>query len=636
MKDGFVSVAVGTPQIHVADCDYNAQSIIALMREAAVRGVKLLVLPELCITGYTCADLFLQSTLISAAAASLEKIISESAAMDMLIMVGLPVSDHGRLYNCVAAVKSGALLSLIPKRFIPNYSVYYEVRHFTAGPAEARTMRFLGRDVPFGANILLECNQLPAFRVAAEICEDLWVPAAPSIAHAMAGATVICNASASDDTVGKADYRRQLVSGQSARLICGYLYADAGMGESSQDMVYSGQNMICENGVLLGESTRFSTGLTVSEIDVGLIESERRRMNSFVSGEIEKHTEVCFDMTLIDTALTRFIDPMPFVPSDRAQRDRRCEEILAIQSQGLMQRLRHVHAKTAVIGVSGGLDSTLALLVTSRAFRALNLDPKGIYAITMPCYGTTRRTRSNAETLSERLGLRFMEIPIGKAVEQHFKDIGQDMNTHDVTYENGQARERTQVLMDIANKNGGLVIGTGDLSELALGWATYNGDHMSMYGVNVSVPKTLVRYLVDYEAETTPDSALRAVLKDILDTPVSPELLPPVDGDIAQKTEDLVGPYELHDFFLYHFFTYGARPSKIFFLAQRAFADRYSDEVIKKWLKVFFRRFFNQQFKRSCLPDGPKVGSVVLTPRGDWRMPSDASSELWLQDCEKL
>ncbi len=631
MKDGFVSVAVGTPQIHVADCDYNAQSIIALMREAAVRGVKLLVLPELCITGYTCADLFLQSTLISAAAASLEKIISESAAMDMLIMVGLPVSDHGRLYNCVAAVKSGALLSLIPKRFIPNYSVYYEVRHFTAGPAEARTMRFLGRDVPFGANILLECNQLPAFRVAAEICEDLWVPAAPSIAHAMAGATVICNASASDDTVGKADYRRQLVSGQSARLICGYLYADAGMGESSQDMVYSGQNMICENGVLLGESTRFSTGLTVSEIDVGLIESERRRMNSFVSGEIEKHTEVCFDMTLIDTALTRFIDPMPFVPSDRAQRDRRCEEILAIQSQGLMQRLRHVHAKTAVIGVSGGLDSTLALLVTSRAFRALNLDPKGIYAITMPCYGTTRRTRSNAETLSERLGLRFMEIPIGKAVEQHFKDIGQDMNTHDVTYENGQARERTQVLMDIANKNGGLVIGTGDLSELALGWATYNGDHMSMYGVNVSVPKTLVRYLVDYEAETTPDSALRAVLKDILDTPVSPELLPPVDGDIAQKTEDLVGPYELHDFFLYNLLRRAYTPEKVLRLALIAFDGRYDEAVIRSWLKVFCRRFFNQQFKRSCLPDGPKVGSVTLSPRGDLRMPSDASSALWLK-----
>ncbi len=468
MKDGFISVAVGTPQIHVADCDYNTQSIIALMREATEKGVKLLALPELCITGYTCADLFLQNTLIDAAAASLEKIIAESAEMDMLIMVGLPVSDHGRLYNCVAAVKSGALLALIPKRFIPNYSVYYEVRHFTAGPAEARTMRFLGRDVPFGANILFECNQLPAFRVAAEICEDLWVPASPSIAHAMAGATIICNASASDDTVGKADYRRHLVNSQSAKLICGYLYADAGMGESSQDMVYSGQNMICENGVLLAESTRFSTGLTVSEIDVGLIESERRRMNSFVPDEIEKHIEVCFDMVLTDTALTRFIDPMPFVPSDRAQRDRRCEEILAIQSQGLMQRLRHVHAKTAVIGVSGGLDSTLALLVTARAFRALNLDPKGIYAITMPCYGTTRRTRSNAETLSERLGLRFMEIPIGQAVEQHFKDIGQDMNTHDVTYENGQARERTQVLMDMANKNGGLVIGTGDLSELAI------------------------------------------------------------------------------------------------------------------------------------------------------------------------
>ncbi|MBQ8953267.1 MAG: NAD(+) synthase [Clostridia bacterium] len=630
MRDGFISVAAGTPPIRVADCGYNADNIIALMRQADERGVKLLALPELCVTGYTCADLFLQNTLLDAALQALRRIAEASGSLDVLTFVGLPVADRGRLYNCAAAVKGGEVLALIPKHFIPSYSVYYETRHFAPGPETPREITLNGQAVPFGADILLECRELPAFRVAAEICEDLWVPDAPSIRHAMAGANLIVNASASDEAVGKADYRRALVANQSARLICGYLYASAGMGESSQDMVYAAHNLICENGVLLVESPRYETGLTVTEIDLQLLESERRRISSFAAAETREHLTVPFSVRVEATTLTRFVDPMPFVPSDRAQRDRRCEDILNIQTQGLMQRLRHTHAQTAVVGVSGGLDSTLALLVTSRAFRALGLDPKGVLAVTMPCFGTTRRTRSNAETLSQCLGLRFMEVPIARAVEQHFRDIGQDENTHDVTYENSQARERTQVLMDLANKHGGLVIGTGDLSELALGWATYNGDHMSMYGVNASVPKTLVRYLVGYEADTSEDPALREVLRDILATPVSPELLPPVDGDIAQKTEDIVGPYELHDFFLYHLLRRACPPDKVLRLAGLAFSGRYDEDTIRAWLKVFCRRFFSQQFKRSCLPDGPKVGSVTLSPRGDLRMPSDASSALWL------
>ena len=630
MRDGFISVAVGTPPIRVADCGFNTDNIIALMRQADAQGVKLLALPELCVTGSTCADLFLQNTLLEAALKSLERIAAASASLDVLTFVGLPVADQSRLYNCVAAVKGGQVLALMPKRFIPSYSVYYETRHFAPGPETARTISLNGQSVPFGTDILLECREMPAFRVAAEIGEDLWVPDAPSVHHAMAGANLIVNASANDEGVGKADYRRALVKTQSSRLICGYLYANAGMGESSQDLVYAAHNLICENGALLAESPRYETGLTVSEIDAQFLESERRRMSCFVSADGRAHLTVPFSARLEETTLTRFIDPMPFVPADQAQRNRRCEDILNIQTQGLMQRLRHTHAKTAVVGVSGGLDSTLTLLVTSRAFRALGLDPQGVLAVTMPCFGTTKRTRSNAETLSQCLGLRFMEVPIARAVEQHFLDIGQDINTHDVTYENSQARERTQVLMDLANKHGGLVIGTGDLSELALGWATYNGDHMSMYGVNASVPKTLVRYLVDYEADAAKDPALREVLKDILATPVSPELLPPVDGDIAQKTEDIVGPYELHDFFLYHLLRRACPPDKVLRLAKLAFAGRYDEATIRGWLKVFCRRFFSQQFKRSCLPDGPKVGSVTLSPRGDLRMPSDASSALWL------
>ncbi len=630
MKDGFVRVAAGTPKVRVADCACNTENIIALMREAEEKRVKVLALPELCVTGYTAADLFLQDTLLAGALSGLAAIKRASEGMDVLTFVGLPIADCGRLYNCAAAVKGGRILGVTTKRNIPNYSVYYELRHFEPGEETMRTVRLLGEDVPFGNRLLFECEQLP-LRVAAELCEDLWVPQSPSIEHALAGANLIVNLSASDENVGKGDYRRSLVSMQSARLICGYIYANAGQGESSQDMVYAGHNLICENGALLAESERFSTGLLISEIDCQYLEAERRRMSSFGRRQ-EGYTRVPFSLKMEQTELTRRLSPTPFVPGDPAARDRRCEEILSIQTQGLMQRLRHIHGKCAVIGVSGGLDSTLALLVAARAFRALSLDPAGVKAVTMPCFGTTRRTRSNAEILARSLGMDFLEIPIADAVRVHFRDIGQDERVHDVTYENGQARERTQVLMDVANKEGGIVIGTGDLSELALGWATYNGDHMSMYGVNCSIPKTLIRYLVRYEADHAGDEELRSVLLDILDTPVSPELLPPVDGDISQKTEDLVGPYELHDFFLYYLLRRACPPKKVLRLAVRALGDRYDEATILSWLRVFCRRFFSQQFKRSCLPDGPKVGSVTLSPRGDLRMPSDASGALWQDD----
>ncbi len=631
MKDGFVRVAAGTPAIRVADCPYNTDGIIALMRQADQRRVKVLVLPELCVTGYTCADLFLQDALLHGALEGLSRIVAQSDTLDVLTFVGMPIEDGGRLYNCAVAVQGGKILGVTTKRNIPNYSVYYERRHFTPGEVEMRTIRLLGQEVPFGNRLIFECENMPSLRVAAEICEDLWVPMAPSIEHALAGATVLVNLSASDENVGKSDYRRQLVAMQSARLLSGYIYADAGQGESSQDMVYGGHNIICENGRVMAESERYTTGLTVMELDLQHLEAERRRMSSF-GKRVDGYMRVPFTVQEEYLPLLRWVDPAPFVPDNQAERDKRCEEILSIQAQGLMQRLRHIHGKCAVIGVSGGLDSTLAVLVTARAFKALGLDMKGIKAVTMPCFGTTKRTRSNAQVLAESLGMDFEEINITEAVRVHFRDIGQDETVHDVTYENCQARERTQVLMDIANKTGGIVIGTGDLSELALGWATYNGDHMSMYAVNCSIPKTLIRYLVRYEADHSEDEAMRKVLLDILDTPVSPELLPPVDGDISQKTEDLVGPYELHDFFLYHMLRRACTPKKVLRLAIAAFGERYEEEVIRSWLKVFCRRFFSQQFKRSCLPDGPKVGSVTLSPRGDLRMPSDASNALWTLD----
>ncbi len=622
MKDGFIRCAAITPDIKVADCDHNAEQIIALARQAAEKDVCAAVFPELCITGYTCGDLFLHKTLLDSARLALLSIAEETSDLDMLIFVGLPVSFGGKLYNCAAAVKSGKILGLVPKINIPNYSEFYEARHFASGEGVYGNVESLD-NAPIG-QLLFESN-IEGLVFSAEICEDLWVAEPPSCDLAAAGATVICNLSASDEVIGKSEYRRQLVKSQSARLVCGYIYADAGLGESTQDMVFSGHNLICDNGTLIAESRKFTVGITYSEIDIQRIDSERRRMNTFPQFAKQDYRRVKFELTQHDITLTRKYDPMPFVPSDRTDLESRCEDILTMQATGLMTRLRHIGCKNAVIGLSGGLDSTLALIVTVHAFDMLGLDRKGITAVTMPCFGTTKRTKSNACKLAEAYGATLIEVNISAAVRQHFADIGQSEDVHDVTYENGQARERTQVLMDIANKQNGIVIGTGDLSELALGWATYNGDHMSMYGVNASVPKTLVRHLTAYEMNTTADKELAAVLADVLDTPVSPELLPPTDGEISQKTEDIVGPYELHDFFLYYFVRCTFSPEKIFRLAQAAFNGKFDDDTIKKWLRIFMRRFFTQQFKRSCLPDAPKVGSVTLSPRGDLRMPSDAS-----------
>ena len=529
----------------------------------------------------------------------------------------------------------------MPKTCLPNYGEFYELRHFARGNKEADDVWVdlgdgEGDYIPFGTKLLFTCESLPGLAVAAEICEDVWVPDPPSIRHALAGATVIVNCSASDETTGKDGYREALISGQSARLVCGYIYANAGEGESSQDLVFGGHNLIAENGKILSRSARFKNETIYADLDIERIVGERRRMTTFFSKSDEVYTEIGFRLKREDTRLERLIDPAPFVPDDSQDRQRRCEEIFAIQYMGLKKRLEHTHCRTAVVGISGGLDSTLALLVTVRAFDSLGLPREGILGVTMPCFGTTDRTYHNACDLVKRLGATLREVDIKEAVSTHFRDIGHDPERHDVTYENSQARERTQVLMDLANQSGGLVIGTGDMSELALGWATYNGDHMSMYGVNAGVPKTLVRHLVRYCADTCGDKELAAVLLDVLDTPVSPELLPPKDGVIAQKTEDLVGPYELHDFYLYYVLRFGFSPSKIYRLARRAFEGVYGDETILKWLKTFYRRFFSQQFKRSCLPDGPKVGSVAVSPRGDLRMPSDASASIWLKELENL
>ncbi len=637
MRDGFVKAAAGTPKIRVADCEYNAGQIIALMEEAAAQGVKVLALPELCVTGYTCGDLFLQPTLLDGAERALARILEETRGLDMLTALGLPVRCQNKLYNCAAIIQKGAILALSPKTHIPNYGEFYEARWF-ASPSETLNgceFELAGLPVRMATHPLVECGTVPGLVIGVEICEDLWAPAPPSVRLAAEGATLILNLSASDEVAGKADYRRQLVTSQSGRLVCGYIYADAGEGESSTDLVFTGHNMIAENGTLLAEG-RFSTGLTISEIDVQRLTYERQRMNTYASppGDGYTFSDYCkFERE--ETTLTRPVSPTPFIPADTGAREQRCEEILTIAALGLKKRLEHTNAACAVVGLSGGLDSTLAILIAAKAFDLLGRDRQGILAVTMPCFGTTRRTRSNAELLARELGAQFMEVNIGAAVERHFADIGQSMDDHSVTFENAQARERTQVLMDLANQRGGLVIGTGDLSELALGWATYNGDHMSMYAVNASIPKTLVRHLVAWEAQRR-GGPIGEVLRDILDTPVSPELLPPKDGEIAQKTEDLVGPYELHDFFLYYAVRWGFPPRKVLRLAACAFGGRYDREALLKWLKNFYRRFFSQQFKRSCLPDGPKVGSVGLSPRGDWRMPSDASAKLWLDELEEL
>ena len=636
MNYGFIKTCAVSPALRVADCPYNAQKTIEAMQQAAEDGCQLTVFPELGLTGYTCGDLFLQQPLLDAAEAALREILKASEALQLVALVGLPVTVDAKLYNCAAVVCQGALLGLVPKSHIPNYGEFYEKRHYCAAPAGVKEISFAGQKTLFGTKLLFRCETMQAFTLAVEICEDLWAPLPPSTAHALAGATVIANLSASDETVGKAEYRRALVSQQSARLLCAYLYADAGHGESTTDMVFSGHNLIAENGALLAESRPFSQALACTELDLGRLLAERRRNTSF-EPVTDGYETVSFHLPLREIPLTRYISPTPFVPADGGARAERCELILQMQADGLAKRIEHAHAKTAVIGISGGLDSCLALLVAVHAMKKLDRSMDSILAVTMPCFGTTKRTRSNAEILCQELGVQFTEISIANTVRSHFADIGQSETNFDVTFENGQARVRTLELMDLANRTGGLVVGTGDLSELALGWATYNGDHMSMYGVNAGVPKTLVRHIVRYEADAANSDTLREVLLDILDTPVSPELLPAKEnGEIAQQTESLVGPYELHDFYLYYVLRFGFSPAKIYHLAKAALSDRYSDEVLLHWLRNFYRRFFQQQFKRSCLPDGPKVGSVTLSPRGDWRMPSDACVSVWQAELDTL
>ena len=637
MQDGFVKIAAATPDLRVADCAYNASEIVKLARQAAAKGAHLVVFPELCLTGYTCGDLFLQRTLLDGALAALDTVRRETAALNAAVVVGLPLVHQGKLFNVAAVLCGGKIEGIVPKQFIPNYSEFYEARHFVSGAGVPfQTISLLGQDTLFagGEPLVFQCADMPEFTLGVEICEDLWVANPPSTRLAQAGATVIVNLSASDEIIGKASYRRDLVRQQSARLLCAYLYADAGFGESTQDLVFAGHDLIAENGALLAESRLFDRGIIYADIDVQRLTHERRRMNTFVTEQNPAVAALPVHPGANDLT-DRTFPRTPFVPASKALRDERCEEILSLQATGLATRLRHTHAKTAVVGLSGGLDSTLALIVLVHAFDMLGLDRKGILAVTMPCFGTTARTKGNAEKLADAYGVTLETVDIKAAVDQHFSDIGQSKDDLSVTFENGQARMRTLVLMNLANKTGGMVVGTGDLSELALGWATYNGDHMSMYGVNASIPKTLVRYLVAYEADRTMGE-LSDVLYDVLDTPVSPELLPPKDGEISQKTEDLVGPYELHDFFLYYMLRFGYPPRKIYRIARKTFAGVYDDATIKKWLVTFVRRFFTQQFKRSCLPDGPKVGTVTLSPRGDWRMPSDACAALWLSEAESL
>ncbi len=675
MRDGFIQVAALTPAVRVADVDFNVSSCVQAVREACPKvgepgaGAQVAVLPELAITAYTCEDLFWQDALLNAAEEGLAQFATATADVDALLFVGVPVCVSAKLYNCAAAVCQGELLGLVPKLNIPTYAEFYEGRRFSAGPRDVTPISFAGQDeVPFGACQLFECENLPGLVAAAEICEDLWVPNPPSTAAALAGATLVCNLSASNELVGKSDYRTSLVSSTSARLVCAYAYASAGWGESTQDVVYGGHCLVAENGrmlaqakplddenlVLAGELPAY-TG-AVGTVDLGLIAADRRRMSTYQTDVAASGYVVSlFPLGQRETPLVgRFVDPHPFVPADPARRAERCESIFAIQAHGLAKRLSHTHSRCVVVGVSGGLDSTLALLVCARAFDLLGLERAGIIAVTMPGFGTTERTHGNATAMSEALGCELREVSIAAAVRQHFADIGHSETDHSVTYENAQARERTQILMDVANREGGLVVGTGDLSELALGWATYNADHMSMYGVNAGVPKTLVRHLVRYvadEARAGEDDALADVLLDVLDTPVSPELLPATgDGKISQKTEDLVGPYELHDFFLYNVLRCGFEPAKVYRLALEAFGGNYATgadaddaavgtydaETILKWLRKFYWRFFSQQFKRSCLPDGPKVGSVAVSPRGDLRMPSDAVCTLWQKQLEEL
>ena len=634
MIDGFIRVGAATPEVKVADVDFNVTKIIEAAKEAAAKDCSLLVFPELSITGYTCGDLFMQSVLIEGAWDGLERIAEDTQDLNITLVVGLPVNAGGKLYNCAAVISKGSIIGIVPKRNIPNYSEFYELRYFT--PYEDVEVVLLNDEINFGPAVFATDE----FSFAVEICEDLWVPQSPSSEYCLQGAQIILNLSCSDEVIGKAAFRRDLVKMQSAKTFSAYVYVDAGCGESTQDMVFAGHNFISENGTILAESKRFTSGITYADVDIDRIDAERVKANTFPAADGYIDT-IFYDFETPDIELERHISRTPFVPETKADLALRCEDILNMQAAGLITRLKAIGCKTVVIGLSGGLDSTLALIVTIHAFDSLGLDRQGIIAITMPGFGTTSRTKNNSMSLAEEYGCTLREISIAAAVEQHFKDIGHDPAVTDITYENSQARERTQILMDIANQEGGLVVGTGDLSELALGWATYNGDHMSMYGVNASIPKTLVRYLVSYESEMQADKnpALSKALADIVATPVSPELLPPTEnGEISQKTEEKVGPYELHDFFLYYTVRFGFAPSKVYRLAQIAFAGEggYDDETIYKWEEVFIKRFFAQQFKRSCLPDGPKVGTVTLSPRGDWRMPTDAKCALWLEDLKTV
>lgn len=629
MKYGFVKVAAVTTKIKVADTKYNGQLIRTLMKDTEKAGAKVVVFPELCITGASCGDLFFQDKLLHAAKEELMQIVSASEFYDAVYFVGLPYEVNGKLYNVAAVVSKGEVLGIVPKSYLNNS------RQFVSGAfLDSEEVLPNGQIVPVSTDLIFYCPECNGLKIAVEIGEDLWAPLPPSVGHAVGGANVIVNLSSSIEVSGSDVYRKSLVSGQSARLICGYICANAGEGESTQDVVYSGHNMIAENGTVLCESKRLENGVIYSEIDVERLEGDRRRNPLFETED--SHICVPFRLRKEETQLSRFVDPAPFVPSDEANRRKHCEDIFRIQAMGLKKRMEHTGANTAVIGISGGLDSTLALLVIAQAFDMLKKSRKDIIAVTMPGFGTTDRTYDNAVSMIKQLGATFMEVDIKKSVRQHFEDIGHEESNHDVTYENAQARERTQILMDISNQKNGMVIGTGDMSELALGWATYNGDHMSMYCVNGSVPKTLVRHLVRYYADTCGDDALASVLRDVLDTPVSPELLPPENGKIAQKTEDLVGPYELHDFVMYYVLRFGFSPEKIFALAKIAFAGTYNSAVILKWLKTFYRRFFTQQFKRSCLPDGPKVGTLSVSPRGDLCMPSDACVRIWMDELDLL
>lgn len=643
MRDGWIRVGASTPAVVVADPAANTEKILEEIAVMSQEKCRIMVFPELAVTAYTCGDLFAQTELLDEAERQLLRIARETESCDALIFAGFPLRTGGKLYNTAAVLNHGRILGFVPKKYLPNYNEFYEARQFTKAPDSVRMIRWHGQEIPFGTDLLFACSSVPDLVVAAEICEDLWAPDSPDIHHALAGASVLVNLSASNELIGKYEYRRSLVATRSASLVSAYIYCSSGTGESTQDLVFGGHRMIAENGTMLAESERFlnpdESSHTITEIDVSRLATERRKMTTFPGAcdtpEGKRYLTVPFDLALSETPLSRTYDPHPFVPSDPAVRARRCEEILNIQTLGLVKRLSHIHAGHVVLGISGGLDSTLALLVCVRAFDRLKLPRKNILAVTMPCFGTTNRTYTNACSLVRETGAELREINIEKAVRRHFSDIGQDPEVHDAAYENSQARERTQILMDLANQNGGIVIGTGDLSESALGWATYNGDHMSMYGVNATIPKTLVRYLIDWYAGSQSSRALEKTLRDILDTPVSPELLPPTqNGTISQKTEDLVGPYELHDFFLYYLLRAGFAPHKIRKIACLTFQGRYDEETIDKWLHVFCRRFFSQQFKRSCMPDGPKVGSVALSPRGDLRMPSDASAAAWLKDLD--